>query len=342
MRESLTEFVIMVSCIYVESDIRHHRRAREILKRHKNIPVVEINHYGEVFNPRAQNFRLQKSNPALIIANKHQRHVLKTPKAYGIGGYHNYYFSHMLNCLYDCRYCFLQGMYRSAHQLIFINYEDFANDIRSTASQHGTEPVWFFSGYDCDSLAYEPVTRFAEYFVPLFSEIDNAWMELRTKSTQIRQLLKQQPCPRVVTAFSFTDHHSHKKLEHGVPSIKKRIDAMQTLMQAGWPVGLRFDPIVYHDNYQQSFSALLDEIFAVIEPTRLHSVSLGAFRLPKTNFKQLSKIYPDEPLFAQNLALNNDIISYPLAQEEEMMSFCEDRLMNLIPREIYFPCNWHD
>ena len=31
----------------------------------------------------------------------------------------------MHNCIYDCRYCFLQGMYRSAHYVVFINYEDY-------------------------------------------------------------------------------------------------------------------------------------------------------------------------------------------------------------------------
>ena len=332
----------MVSCIYVESEIRQHPRTLEIIKRLKNTSLIEIDHYGEVFNPKAQNFRLQKSNPGLIIASKHQGQVLKTPKAYGIGGYHNYYFSHMLNCLYDCRYCFLQGMYRSAHQLIFVNYEDFATEISAIATRHGSEPVWFFSGYDCDSLAYEPITRFTEYFIPVFAGLPNAWMELRTKSTQIRQLLRQQPCARVVTAFSFTDHHSHNKLEHGVPSIGKRIDAMQALINAGWPIGLRFDPIVYHSNYQRDFRQLLEQIFVAIDVEKLHSVSLGAFRLPKNNYKQVIKLYPDEPLFAQNLALNNDIISYPLEQEEEMMDFCKHQLLNFIPQDIYFPCNWHD
>jgi spore photoproduct lyase len=332
----------MVSCVCDESEVRQHSRGLNIIKRPKNTAIAKVEHYAEVFNPRAQNFRLQKSSPALIIARKHKVLVLKTPKAYGIGGYHNYYFSHMLNCLYDCRYCFLQGMYGSAHQLIFVNYEDFANEISQVVARHDPEPVWFFSGYDCDSLANEALTRFAEFFVPIFAGLDNAWMELRTKSTQIRHLLKLQPSPRIVIAFSFTDHHSHRKLEHGVPSIKKRIDAMQALAEAGWPVGLRFDPIVYHRHYQQAFVQLLEQIFKVIDTKSLHSVSLGAFRLPKDNFKQDHKLFPDEALFEQNLALNNDIISYPLEQEQEMRAFCEQQLLQRISPEIYFPCNWHD
>jgi len=332
----------MVSSVYIESAVRDHPRSLQILSRQKNVNQVEINHHGEVFNPRAQNFRLQKPNPALILADKHHRRVLQTPAGYGLGGENNYYFSHMLNCLYDCRYCFLQGMYNSAHQVIFVNYEDFADSILETLDNHAPEPVWFFSGYDCDSLAYEPVTGFAEYFVPFIAKTENAWLELRTKSTQIRQLLKQEPCERVITAFSFTDAYSHEKLEHGVPSISKRIEAMKTLDDNGWPVGLRFDPLVYHDNYQDTFAQLLDDIFSAIDASRFHSVSLGAFRLPKQNFRQVQRLYPDEALFAQNLELNNAMMSYPLSQEQEMIEFCESLLLKYISADIYHTCEWYE
>ncbi|MDH3219140.1 MAG: radical SAM protein [Gammaproteobacteria bacterium] len=332
----------MTSCIYLESGIRHHPLAQNILERLHRLPVIEIEHFGEVFNPRAQNFRLQKKNPAIIIASKNKGHVLAAPEGYGLGGDHNYYFSHMLNCLYDCRYCFLQGMYRSAHQVVFVNYEDFGEQIRQTAASHGQAPVWFFSGYDCDSLANEPLTHFTEYFIPLVASIENAWMELRTKSTQVRSMLNQEPVARVVTAFSFSDRFSHDSLEHGVPSIAKRIDAMRRLSDAGWPVGLRFDPVVYHENYELGFSELLDQVFAEIDADGLHSVSLGAFRLTRDHFHRVSRLYPDEPLFAQNMQLDNGIVSYPSARERQMIEFCEAQLMKYIPVQTYHPCEWHD
>ena len=208
--------------------------------------------------------------------------------------------------------------------------------------QHANQAVWFFSGYDCDSLAYEPVTGFAEYFVPLIANTENAWLELRTKSTQIRQLLKQAPCDRIITAFSFTDAHSHQKLEHGVPTITRRILAMKTLREAGWPIGLRFDPLVYHDNYRQGFIELLEQIFNAIEPDEFHSVSLGAFRLPKNNFRQITRLYPEQALFAQNLELNDGMMSYPLDQEQRMISDCENELMKYIKPDIYHACEWYE
>lgn len=332
----------MASHVYVEKAVIDHPRTLQILKRHPRAAVVEIEHHGEVFNPRSQNFRLQKLNPALIIAGKQHRMALPAPPGYGVGGNYNYYFSHMLNCLYDCRYCFLQGMYASAHQLVFVNYEDFADSITDIADQHPEQAVWFFSGYDCDSLAYEPVTGFAEYFVPYFAGLDNAWLELRTKSTQIRQLLKHEPCQRIITAFSFTDAYSHGKLEHGVPAVEKRIQAMKTLYDAGWPIGLRFDPLVYHDNYRQAFAELLAQIFDAIDADKIHSVSLGTFRLPKNNFRQMSRLYPEEPLFAQNLALNNGMMGYQPDVEQTMISDCEAELLKYISPDIYHACEWYE
>ena len=70
----------MVSRVYIEAEIRDHPRAQQLLKRLHKLPVVEIEHFGEVFNPRAQNFRLQKKDPAIIIAARNQGHVLAAPE----------------------------------------------------------------------------------------------------------------------------------------------------------------------------------------------------------------------------------------------------------------------
>ncbi|MCI0507736.1 MAG: DNA photolyase, partial [Gammaproteobacteria bacterium] len=183
----------MFSTIYVEKELLFHPRVEALLARFSHASLIKIDRYGEIFNRKAQNFRLQKRAPALIIANKQTNYLLPAPEQYGLGSKHNYYFSHLLNCIYDCRYCFLQGMYRSAHYVWFVNYENFAQAIREKIDQHPDETVYFYSGYDCDSLALEPITQFAEYFLLLFSGKSNAILELRTKSTQVRTLLDRPP-----------------------------------------------------------------------------------------------------------------------------------------------------
>ena len=141
----------------------------------------------------------------------------------------------MLNCIYDCRYCFLQGMYPSAHYVLFINFEDFLSDINAKSSQCAPEPSWFFSGYDCDSLALDQISNFVPSFLPYFKDNPTAHLELRTKSVNIQSILKHEPLANIITAFSFTPDELGKQIEKGVPTVSSRIKAMQKLTQ---PVGL--------------------------------------------------------------------------------------------------------
>jgi spore photoproduct lyase len=328
----------MIETIYIEEAILRHPRVLEIIARFPQARKITCGRYSEVFNPKAQNFRLQKQQPALILAEKYKNFSLVAPLGYGIGATRNYYFSHMLNCLYDCRYCFLQGMYQSANYVLFVNYEDFQQDIRQLCAASPNENLHFFSGYDCDSLALEPVTGFAEQFLPFFAAIPNAWLELRTKSTQVRSLLNSEPLPRCIVAFSLSPDQIAKKVEDKAPTLQRRLDALCKLQEQGWQIGLRFDPLIYQSGYQQQYRDFFEQVFSIINLTLLHSVSLGVFRLPESFFKKVHKLYPEEKLFAGPLVKQQQTISYPQELEQEMMNYCTDQILTYIPRNKFFPC----
>jgi len=290
----------MIRTLYVERDIADHFRVRRIRNRFAKAEVIDCGKYGEVFNRRAQNFRIQKSRPALILARKTGHTVLPAPADFGIGSRNNYYFSHMLNCLYDCRYCFLQGMYRSAHYVLFVNYELFVESILELAGKHRGESVHFFSGYDCDSLALEPVSGFVDFILPVFARHPHILLELRTKSIRIRTLLERPPIDNCIVAFSLSPGKVAEAVEHRAPGLAQRLQAMKQLQEHGWRVGLRFDPVLYLDGFEAEYGEMFKRVFAELDPDRIHSVSLGSFRLPG--------------------------------------AFCQDRILSCIPVKKYFPC----
>jgi len=329
----------MFDTIYIEDSVVSHSRTRELLKRFPDASQIPCRRYTEIFNRKAQNFRLQKLKPALILATKFDNFVLPAPAGYGIGAKKNYYFSHMLNCIYDCRYCFLQGMFRSAHYVLFVNYDDFASAITKIITSMKGETVHFFSGYDCDSLAFEPISHFVEYFMPLFRDHSNALLELRTKSTQIRTLLNIDPQPNCVVAFSLTPIDVAEALEHKAPSIQRRIEAMQRLQARGWQIGLRFDPLIYQSNYRESYDRLFETVFTQLDLSSIHSISLGSFRLPKKFFSTLSRMYPDERLFASPLEETNGMISYKKFLHEDLLQHCQESVMRYVPAEKFFVCD---
>jgi len=327
----------MISTIYIEEEVREHPRTREILSRYPKATVLSCQHYKEIFNPAGQSFRLQKKNPALILARQNGKRVHPIPPSYGVGGRHNFYFSHLLNCLYDCRYCFLQGMYPSAHYLLFVNYEDFAEEIVHTSRNSGEES-WFFSGYDCDSLALESVTGFAKHFLPLFRNLPHSWLELRTKSVATQILIKTEVMQNVVVAFSFTPEEVSEQIEHGVPPVSSRIEAMKKLAEKGWKLGLRIDPLIDCNDFESRYRKLFQSIFDAVPSDSIHSVSLGTFRMPSGFFKKIEKQYPDEPLLSANWESRKGMISYPQETESALREVCKNLLLQHIPQQRLFQC----
>ena len=329
----------MIQTIYIERNIENHPRVQQILARYGEAEKIHCDRYGEIFNPKSQNFRLQKQNPALILAHKHDGHVLPAPEGYGVGGERNFYFSHMLNCIYDCRYCFLQGMYQSAHYVVFVNFEDITASIVALSSQFQNQSPWFFSGYDCDSLAFEPVTGFMQHCLGVFETVPGAWLEIRTKSTQIRSLLNRPALGNVVVAFSFTPGDFSRRFENGVPDIHKRIRAMQLLQSKGWLIGLRFDPIMAYHDYQSSYRDMFELIFSKLDHALIHSVSMGEFRMPRGFFKKIKKLYPEEPLYHLHMADDNGMKSFNHSLEQTMFDFCRQQLLRWMPEHKLFNCS---
>lgn len=328
----------MIDTIYLERDASTHPRARALLARFADARVIECDAYGEVFNPGAQSFRLQKRRPALILARKHGNLVLAAPEGFGIGGTHNYYFSHMLNCLYDCRYCFLQGMFRSAHYVLFVNFDDFERAIDEVRDRHAPERCTFFSGYDCDSLALESISGFVERFVPFFAARPDAVLELRTKSVAIGALERHTPVDNVVVAFSFTPAPAAAAVEHGAPDVASRLDAVARLAAAGWPVALRLDPLLWYDGWRSDYQALVALLAERVPAEALHSVSVGPLRFPRRMFHRIAAMYPDDALLAGPLRRRGDLVSYGEAREAEIGDHVRACLADVFPRTPLFSC----
>tara|TARA_E500000178_G_C16902503_1_gene698736 strand:- start:170 stop:1147 length:978 start_codon:yes stop_codon:yes gene_type:complete len=323
----------MKKIIYIEKEIINFKRTRLILNKFKNPEIVVIDRYSEVFNKKNQSFRKQKPNPAIILARKYKNFILNTPDNYGIGNLYNYYFSYMYNCIFDCKYCFLQGLYSSANHVIFINYEDFIKEIFNLSRNHIDKNITLFSGYDCDSLAYEPISGFMNFLIKYMDSFKNIDLEIRTKSTYIEPFIGK-PKKNIIIAYSFTPDSFSNKYEIGVPKVNKRIASLVKLSENGWKVGIRFDPIIVYDGWEKDYLDLFENIFKYINTKSIHSISLGKLRLPVTIYKNIMKDNLSEKLFL-NLEKKNNIYEHNINTSVE--EYCKDNLKKFInEKKIYF------
>ena len=328
----------MIDSVFIEASVRDHPVTEKVLKRLKNARTFEIDRHQEIFNRRQQNFRIQKQNPALILAKKHENFVLDVPSGFGISAQKNYYFSHMYNCIYDCRYCFLQGMYSSANYVLFVNYEDFFQSIAQTVSANKDTSMTFFSGYDCDSLAFEKITGFAHKALDFFSQFTSVELELRTKSIVYDIFLNRQPLNNCIVAYSLSPECIAGILDNKAPSISRRINALKKLAEKGWSVGLRFDPLVYCSGWQEMYSGLFENIFSDIDISKVHSVSHGPLRFPKEMYKRIAALYPDDRLYSFPMEIAEGVVSYGKEIEEEMADFLRLELAKYTSSSKIFRC----
>jgi len=319
--------------IYIEKSVLEHPRTKHIIEKHKSKKIIPCDRYTEIFNRKKQSFRMQKQNPALIVAKKENSFVHEIPAHYGIGGSSNYYFSHLLNCPFDCQYCFLQGMYKSANYVLFVNYEDFQSEIL----QKLTDNSYFFTGYDADSLALESTTNFVSEFLPFFERNPNAYFELRTKSVNIRSLTTSKVVPNCIVAYTLSPKIVSEKIELRSPSLDNRLNSISELQKMGWNIGLRFDPIMYVEDFQKTYSEFFEHVFSKISERKLHSVTTGSFRIPVSLFKTMKQNVYNKKILAY-LDKNNSNYEYSKKLAQGLISFCNDQLCKYVDKNKVFLC----
>ena len=102
------------SHIYIEERAVPYQWAQKVLNRFPEATVIRVGDYKELFARTGQNYRLQKAAMNLILAAKKDRFLYPgSPNAQSFGLKNFHYNALILNCLYDCAYCYLQGMYPS-------------------------------------------------------------------------------------------------------------------------------------------------------------------------------------------------------------------------------------
>ena len=315
--------------VYIEEEIINSLNVINILNKISYNNIITCEKYSEIFNPKNQNFRIQKKNPDIILAKKKNKIIHQTPLEFTIGFEENYYFSHMLNCIYDCKYCFLQGMFNSANYLVFVNYQDFFFAINEIIKTNINKKICFFSGYDCDSLALDNITNFASTFINFFSKYDKAFLELRTKSVNINKLMKIKPSNNIIIAYSMNPQSIIKEFEQKTPNFQSRLDSLKRIQNSGWNIGLRFDPIFISEKNIKDYYDFVEKIFSTLKSSLVHSVTIGKFRMSQTFLKKINKIRPEDTLFFYNSIKNT-------TKEEEMISLFFTQVQKFIDKEKIF------
>lgn len=327
------------SHIYVERAAKTYPMTARILARFPRAEVIFIEHYKDVFCRRGQDYALQHGAQNLILAQKHGTLLYEgAPVCQSFGNENFYYTSCVMNCVYDCEYCYLKGMYPSANLVIFVNLEDIFAEIKKRLAAH---PMYLCVSYDTDLAALEHITGYVGAWVE-FVRAQNAGRpgrlktELRTKSADARLWQSFAPEKGVICAYTLSPQAVIDACEHRAPSLAQRIRAAEAALAAGFPVRLCFDPMIYCKDWREHYAAMTEQVFSRIPAQKLMDVSVGSFRISQDYLKKMRKCEPDSAVVQFPFQNADGYYQYPPKLMEEMEHFLTERLAEYVSREKIF------
>lgn len=326
------------SHIYIEQELLEHPlwrvRTEQILQHFPKAQRIPIRHYKDVFNRRHQNGPLQHRSQALILAAKHGRLVYPgAVVCQSMGNEHFYYASSMMNCPFDCEYCYLKGMYPSGNLVIFVNLEDIFAEVEALLLQH---PVYLCVSYDTDLLAIEALAGYVRAWTTFTEAHPELSIEIRTKSGSDRFWDSMKPCDRNIFAFTLSPDYVVTHYEHRTGSLRDRLRSIRRGLAMGFTVRLCFDPMIVCPDWREAYDAMLREVRETIPMEQIRDVSLGSFRLSDSYLKNMRRSMPGSAVVQYPYENDHGVYHYSRELREEMERFVLERLTEMVPRDRIF------
>ena len=301
-----------------------------------NAQIVLIDHYKDVFNRRGQDALVQHRSQSLILARKEDHFFYEgAPVCQDFGNTNFYYCSTMMNCLFDCSYCYLKGMYPSGHMVIFVNLEDYFSELDAFLAH---KSMYLCVSYDADLLAMEPLVGYAKLWSDYATLHENLKLEIRTKSARLA-MWEELPClSNVIYAFTLSPQKMIDACERGTPSAKARIACALAGLEKEFPVRLCFDPMLYLPTWREDYGELLSELDAAfaghdLTMQKLTDVSVGTFRISQDYMKKLRRALPTASAVQFPYVNVGGVYQYPPRLLKEMEEYLIEELAKRIDKE---------
>lgn len=303
----MTKHIRFPELIYIERAVQFAPLTREICARFPAIPRILVDDYQHLpLHGGTLNSRFHREKQALVLAAKRGAWVKPVSREKRQRRQKDFYLAHEHNCLFDCQYCYLQSYHDHAVPIVFVDREGLLTAIQEQLDAFPEHECYFHGGELVDNLALDHVTGFTAFIIPFFARLPRATLELRTKSHQVDPVLALPHQGRTILSWTFNPDWVIRFCEHGTASLTQRIQAAHRCQQAGYPIGLRLDPIIYYPQWEQDYQEMLAQIFQTLDPALISSCSLGLLRYMPDLGKIMRERFPKSRLWQGEFVRSTD------------------------------------
>ncbi|HEB34435.1 MAG TPA: hypothetical protein ENI18_01130 [Candidatus Aminicenantes bacterium] len=267
--------------VYVEKRSLDFPLTKRILKNVGPVPREIIDDPQEVIEDIKASKDVMGAGKKYLLITRQRGEFVKpcpcTPRYLGC----NYFIINIdLNCPLDCTYCILQHYLTNPLITVHVNREDLWRQLDILLHRKRHRTVRIGTGELGDSLALDHLTENSIDLVSYFRKKRNVIFELKTKTVNIKNILRIEPAPNVVVAWSLNSLRIAKEEEKGAPSVEERIEAARRVSERGFRTGFHFDPIIHHPDWEEGYEEVIKILLKTVDSARIAWISLGSFRFP--------------------------------------------------------------
>ncbi len=258
-----------VSQFLIDDSLTRHPLIGELLACCRPIPVAWFSNSAEQLlrSIRGQSTRtvVITRNPGLFFKPMHASGGIPDPERIG-----HYRFDMLQGCPGRCLYCFCRCYLNTPSPHVFLNIED------ATGEPACRVPSRLVTGDIADSLALGSLSLLLHEYAAIC--LPDSRFELRSKFALPPGWQRLDP-RRFRLDWSISPARAIRSFEPGTDHLDTRLDSIGKAVQAGFPVGLRLDPLQNYASDDLSYVELICEIARRMRGWMPEAIVLGAYKL---------------------------------------------------------------
>jgi len=183
-----------------------------------------------------------------------------------------------MNCPMDCVYCILQAYLNNPWLSFFINIEDMFAELDAALLNQKERFFRIGTGEFTDSMAIDSITGLSAKLSRYMRDKTNGVLELKTKCDVVDHLQDVDHGGRTILAWSLNSPPVMAREELRTATLEQRLAAAVKVADWGYQLAFHFDPIIYHENWQQGYRETIRTLFERVPAEKIVWISMGALR----------------------------------------------------------------
>lgn len=293
--------------IFIQKNSLHLPLTKKIMARASHIPSETVeNAEALIVDFAAQRDPLLLGKKTLLISRQRGIFVKPCPCTPGYIGCNYFIINTDLNCPLDCTYCILQDYLDNPLVTVHANTDHLWQQMDLFLTRHRHHTIRIGTGELGDSLVLDHLTDRSKEMIGYFKEKKNTLFELKTKTTNIANVIETRPSANIIIAWSLNSEKIAREEEKGAPSVRERLEAAQLVTKRGYKVAFHFDPIIHFPGWEEGYAEVVDLMLAKIEIPKIAWISLGSLRFAPPLKEVILKRFPRSRILYDELIRGKD------------------------------------